>query len=159
VLGMGAADVLLHGPVSFFLCTPASASTRASACCGCYDAGISWGQGHGHTPVQRFRHAEPSWFRSGHTTTLFSSFTEKEPVKGGRGGMASIGQSMLAGAAKRRLGQSGVGAGQWQRDGYETLRPGCVRAPERVSARRRDRVAGSEARGSSVGSAVVGGCE
>jgi hypothetical protein len=50
--------------------------------------------------VQRFRHAELSWFRSGHTTTLFSSLTEKEPVKGARGGMASIGQRMLAGAVR-----------------------------------------------------------
>jgi hypothetical protein len=45
--------------------------------------------------VQRFRHAEPSWLRRGHTTTLFSSFTEKEPVKGARGGMASIGRGVL----------------------------------------------------------------
>jgi hypothetical protein len=33
--------------------------------------------------------------RRGHTTTLFSSFTEKEPVKGARGGMASIGRGVL----------------------------------------------------------------
>ena len=42
------------------------------------------------TPVQRFLHAEPSWLRSGQTTTLFSSETEKDPVSEARGGMASI---------------------------------------------------------------------
>jgi hypothetical protein len=42
--------------------------------------------------VQRFRHADPSWLRRGQTTTLFSSFTENEPVKGARGGIASIDQ-------------------------------------------------------------------
>jgi hypothetical protein len=45
--------------------------------------------------VQRLRQADPSWLRRGQTTTLFSSLTEKEPVKGARGGMASIGQSIL----------------------------------------------------------------
>jgi hypothetical protein len=48
----------------------------------------------GLTPVQRLRQAEPSWFRSGQTTTLFSSFTENEPVNGARGGIASIGKSI-----------------------------------------------------------------
>jgi hypothetical protein len=38
--------------------------------------------------VQRFLHAELSWLRSGQITTLFSSFTENEPVSGARGGMA-----------------------------------------------------------------------
>lgn len=42
------------------------------------------------TPVQRLRQAELSWLRSGHTTTLFSSETEKDPVSEARGGMASI---------------------------------------------------------------------
>lgn len=43
------------------------------------------------TPVQRLRQAELSWFRSGHTTTLFSSLTEKELVSGAArdGGMAA----------------------------------------------------------------------
>lgn len=40
--------------------------------------------------MQRFLHAEPSWLRSGQTTTLFSSETEKDPVSEARGGMASI---------------------------------------------------------------------
>lgn len=42
------------------------------------------------SPVQRFRQAEPSWLRSGQTTTLFSSLTEKELVSGAarEGGMA-----------------------------------------------------------------------
>ena len=40
--------------------------------------------------MQRFRQAELSWLRSGQTTTLFSSETEKEPVSAARGGMASI---------------------------------------------------------------------
>jgi hypothetical protein len=44
--------------------------------------------------VQRLRQAEPSWFRSGQTTTLFSSFTENEPVNGARGGIASIEKSI-----------------------------------------------------------------
>lgn len=41
------------------------------------------------TPVQRFLQAEPSWFRSGQTTTLFSSDTEKDPVRDARGGIPS----------------------------------------------------------------------
>lgn len=40
--------------------------------------------------MQRLRQAELSWLRSGQTTTLFSSETEKEPVSEARGGMASI---------------------------------------------------------------------
>ena len=40
--------------------------------------------------MQRFRQAELSWLRSGQTTTLFSSETEKDPVSEARGGMASI---------------------------------------------------------------------
>lgn len=44
----------------------------------------------GLTPVQRLRQAELSWLRSGQTTTLFSSETEKDPVSEARGGMASI---------------------------------------------------------------------
>jgi hypothetical protein len=41
--------------------------------------------------VQRLRQAELSWFRSGQTTTLFSSLTEKELVSGAArdGGMAA----------------------------------------------------------------------
>lgn len=39
--------------------------------------------------MQRLRQAEPSWLRSGQTTTLFSSETENEPVRGARGGMAA----------------------------------------------------------------------
>lgn len=41
------------------------------------------------TPVQRFRQADASWFRSGQTTTLFSSDTEKDPVSEARGGIPS----------------------------------------------------------------------
>jgi hypothetical protein len=43
------------------------------------------------TPVQRLRQAELSWLRSGQTTTLFSSLTEKELVSGAArdGGMAA----------------------------------------------------------------------
>jgi hypothetical protein len=37
--------------------------------------------------MQRFRHAEPSWFFSGHTTSLLASETEKEPVSDVRGGI------------------------------------------------------------------------
>lgn len=40
--------------------------------------------------MQRLRQAELSWLRSGQTTTLFSSETEKDPVSEARGGMASI---------------------------------------------------------------------
>lgn len=65
------------------------------------DAAMTWGhrdwqeeqqrqQGEQLTPVQRFLQAEPSWLRRGQTTTLFSSLTEKEPVKGARGGIASM---------------------------------------------------------------------
>lgn len=55
--------------------------------------------------MQRLRQAEPSWLRRGHTTTLFSSFTEKEPVSGARGGMASIDQSILGGAVEEPAGR------------------------------------------------------
>jgi hypothetical protein len=43
------------------------------------------------TPVQRLRQAELSWLRSGQTTTLLSSLTEKELVSGAArdGGMAA----------------------------------------------------------------------
>ena len=69
------------------------------------------------TPVQRLRQAEPSWLRSGQTTTLFSSLTEKEPVKGARGGMASIGH--------RILGETVRGGGGWeQRDGWPSMAVG-----------------------------------
>lgn len=51
--------------------------------------------------MQRLRQAEPSWLRSGQTTTLFSSETEKEPVSEARGGMAD---SIYA-----RAGPSAVG--------------------------------------------------
>jgi len=43
----------------------------------------------GLTPVQRLRQAEPSWLRSGQTTTLFSSETENEPVSEERGGIVA----------------------------------------------------------------------
>lgn len=56
--------------------------------------------------MQRFRQAEPSWLRRGQTTTLFSSLTEKEPVKGARGGIASIDSRGLDGAVR--------GVGAWQ---------------------------------------------
>lgn len=41
--------------------------------------------------MQRLRQAELSWLRSGQTTTLFSSLTEKELVSGAarEGGMAA----------------------------------------------------------------------
>lgn len=39
--------------------------------------------------MQRLRQADPSWLRSGQTTTLFSSDTEKEPVSEARGGIPS----------------------------------------------------------------------
>jgi hypothetical protein len=41
------------------------------------------------TPRQRFRQAEPSWFFSGHTTSLVASETEKELVKEDLGGIPS----------------------------------------------------------------------
>ena len=39
------------------------------------------------TPRHRFRQLEPSWLRSGHTTSLLASVTEKEEVREARGGM------------------------------------------------------------------------
>lgn len=99
------------------------------------------------TPVQRFRQAEPSWFRRGQTTTLFSSLTENEPVKGARGGIASIGQSILAGSSVGKK-QSGVFGLQWRPYSCETLLRSLVRGPEIVSKLKRVRVAGSKARGS-----------
>jgi hypothetical protein len=94
--------------------------------------------------VQRFRQADPSWFRRGQTTTLFSSFTENEPVSGARGGIASIGQSILGGAVRSKL--SGVFGLQWQRCSFETDVRSLVGAPGTVSELRRLRMAGSGAR-------------
>ena len=37
--------------------------------------------------MHRLRQLEPSWFRSGQTTSLFESVMEKEPVKVDRGGI------------------------------------------------------------------------
>ena len=54
--------------------------------CGATPRELSWGV---LTPVQRLRQAEPSWLRSGQTTTLFSSDTEKDPVSEARGGIPS----------------------------------------------------------------------
>jgi hypothetical protein len=39
------------------------------------------------TPRQRFLQAEPSWFFSGHTTSLVASETEKELVREDLGGI------------------------------------------------------------------------
>lgn len=41
------------------------------------------------TPMQRLRQLEPSWFRSGQTTSLLASVIEKEEVKADRGGILS----------------------------------------------------------------------
>ena len=40
--------------------------------------------------MQRLRQLEPSWFRSGQTTSLFASVIEKEEVKEDRGGILSL---------------------------------------------------------------------
>lgn len=39
------------------------------------------------TPVQRLRQLDPSWLRSGHTTSLFASVIEKEDVRDDLGGI------------------------------------------------------------------------
>jgi hypothetical protein len=39
------------------------------------------------TPMHRFLQLEPSWFRSGQTTSLFESVIEKEEVREDRGGI------------------------------------------------------------------------
>ena len=39
--------------------------------------------------MQRLRQLEPSWFRSGQTTSLLASVIEKEEVKADRGGILS----------------------------------------------------------------------
>jgi hypothetical protein len=66
------------------------------------------------TPVQRLRQADPSWLRSGQTTTLFSSDTEKDPVSEARGGIAASiyprAEPSAVGAAAGRL--SAVNGGQ-----------------------------------------------
>jgi hypothetical protein len=102
---MGAADMLLHGAISLFLCGVQCQLLLSRAW---WQRGIdvaveqhrggTRGRGRGReegregrtlTPVQRLRHAEPSWLRSGQTTTLFSSDTEKDPVSEARGGIPS----------------------------------------------------------------------
>ena len=55
------------------------------------------------TPRQRFRHDEPSWFFSGHTTSLVASETENELVREDRGGIPSC---------CAPDGRSGEGAGE-----------------------------------------------
>jgi hypothetical protein len=69
------------------------------------------------TPVQRLRQLEASKFRSGQTTTLFSSDMEKEPVRP-RGGMVprtciypearAVRRGQKAGSLRRQ------GKAQWQ---------------------------------------------
>jgi hypothetical protein len=39
------------------------------------------------TPMQRLRQLEPSWLRSGQTTSLFASVMEKEDVRDDLGGI------------------------------------------------------------------------
>lgn len=67
--------------------------------------------------MQRFLQAEPSWFRSGQTTTLFSSDTEKDPVSEARGGIPSCIYPGAGGRAKWAKGRGTTGAVrgvQWQ---------------------------------------------
>lgn len=97
------------------------------------------------TPVQRFRQADASWFRRGQTTTLFSSFTEKEPVNGARGVIVSIDGSVLGRTVRKK--QSGVLGRQWKLCSYETLLRSSVGALETRSDLRRVRVADGRARG------------
>jgi hypothetical protein len=63
--------------------------------------------------VQRLRQAELSWLRSGQTTTLFSSETEKDPVSEARGGMASIYPPCLCERAGRAQVQVEAAGGVW----------------------------------------------
>lgn len=117
---MGAADVLLHGAISLFLCSMLRQSSSAGRRCPRgSDVGGRLDVDSGRlTPVQRLRQAEPSWLRSGQTTTLFSSETEKDPVSEARGGIASCiyprarpsecGRVAAgAGAGRRRVGVNG----------------------------------------------------
>jgi hypothetical protein len=102
VLGMCAADVLLHGAVTLLLYST-----------WCYSWSASWVGDHSgwkraRTPVQRLRQGEPSWLRSGQTTTLFSSDSEKEPVREARGGMASC---IYPGSEEMELWSSSAGGG------------------------------------------------
>lgn len=95
MLGVGATDVLLHGAIPLLLCSMACYSQSGAAVA---ELAMTWvlqlplhmATRRGLTPVQRLRQAELSWLRSGQTTTLFSSETEKDPVSEARGGMASI---------------------------------------------------------------------
>ena len=51
--------------------------------------------------MQRLRQLEPSWFRSGQTTSLLASVIEKEEVKADRGGILST-TPPCAGAERAR---------------------------------------------------------
>ncbi len=74
----------------------------------------------GLTPVQRLRQAELSWLRSGQTTTLFSSETEKDPVSEARGGMASIYPPVLgACGSSPRVKTNALGGGEGERTGRQ----------------------------------------
>ena len=65
VFGMSSANVLLHRAIPLLLFDVRTVSSKK---------GITT-----RTPRQRFRHADPSWFLSGQTTSLPASVTEKEP--------------------------------------------------------------------------------
>ena len=64
------------------------------------------------TPMQRLRQLEPSWFRSGQTTSLLASVIEKDEVKDDRGGILS---------ATPPCAGRGVDGGWW----IEALPLGC----------------------------------
>lgn len=70
------------------------------------------------TPVQRLRQAEPSWLRSGQTTALFSSDTEKDPVSEALGGIPTA-ACTLAGRARWEEGCD-AGRGALMRVGSST---------------------------------------
>jgi hypothetical protein len=78
--------------------------------------------------VQRFRQAELSWLRSGQTTTLFSSETEKEPVSAARGGMASIEEGAAGGTSGWAEGPGGRTGGV---EGVNGTRTAVQRGVER----------------------------
>jgi hypothetical protein len=100
MLGVRAADMLLHGAIAFFLDVVCAASMipfmcprgGCFRCCGDPSQRISGGDMNKAqlTPMHRFRQLEPSWLRNGQTTSLLASVTGKDDVRFDLGGILGL---------------------------------------------------------------------
>lgn len=81
VFRVRATDMLLHGAISFFL---RSKSTVSDVFSWSWELWASYAGRGRLTPRQRLRQPEPSWLRSGQTTSLVASAREKDEVRAER---------------------------------------------------------------------------